>query len=99
MLSPKCNTSDKILAITALHDTLSWLHIEAICTPVTAFTDGPGTLMYNTPSTLSVTLTLNWYCCPPSSPDTTPEETLAGKVTDPELLCLLLLLLPPFTIL
>ena len=61
--------------------------------------DGPGSPMYNTPPTLSVTLTLNWYCCPPSSPDTTPEETLAGKVTDPELLCLLLLPLPPFTIL
>ena len=58
-------------------------------------TDGPGTFMYNTPPTLSVTSTLNWYCRPPSSPDTTPEETLAGKVTDPELLCLLL----PLTIL
>ena len=44
--------------------------------------DGPGTPMYNCPATLSVTLTLNWYCCPPSSPDTTPEETLAGKVVE-----------------
>ena len=44
--------------------------------------DGPGSPMYNTPPTLSVTLTLNWYCSPPSSPDTTPEETLAGKVVE-----------------
>ena len=44
--------------------------------------DGPGTPMYNCPLTLSVTLTLNWYCSPCSSPDTTPEETLAGKVVE-----------------
>ena len=69
-------------------------------TPVIAFTDGPGSPVYICPPTLSATLTLNWYCCPSSSPDTTPEETLAEKVTDPELLsCLLLLPLPPFTIL
>ena len=71
-----------------------------IYTPVVSLIDDPGTPMYNCPPTLSVTLTLNWYCCPSSSPDTTPEETLAGKVTvDPELLRLLLLPLPPFTIL
>ena len=51
-------------------------------TPVTAFIAGPGSPGYNTPPTLSVTLTLNWYCSPPSSPDTTPEETLAGKVVE-----------------
>ena len=44
--------------------------------------DGPGTPMYNTPPTLSVTLTLNWNCSPPISPDTTPEETLAGNVVE-----------------
>ena len=44
--------------------------------------DGPGTPMYNTPPTLSVTQTLNWYCSPRISPDTTPVETLAGKVVE-----------------
>ena len=68
-------------------------------TPVMLITDGPGRLVCNTPPTLSVTVTWNWYCSPSASPDTTPEETLAGKVTDPESICLLLLPLPPFTIL
>ena len=39
--------------------------------------------MYNSPLILSVTVTLNWYRCPPCSPDTTPEVTVSGNVTVP----------------
>ena len=49
---------------------------------LSSFIDGPGTPMYNTPLTLSVTLTLNWNCSPLISSDTTPEETLAGKLVE-----------------
>ena len=37
--------------------------------------------VYCTPLTLRVAVTLNWYCCPSCSPDTTPEETLDEKLT------------------
>ena len=37
----------------------------------------------NSPLTLSVTVTLNLYCCLSCSPGTSPEEALAGKVTAP----------------
>ena len=40
----------------------------------------PLVLLKVCPLTESDTLTLNWYCCPSCSPDTTPEEALAGKV-------------------
>ena len=59
----------------------------------------PSTLVNTWPPIRSDTLTLNWYCSPSCSPDTTPQETLAGKVTVPETTCLLLLPLPPFTLL
>ena len=61
--------------------------------PVIALNGSPGVLVYVCPLTVNDTLTLNWYCCPSCSPDTTPEEALAGKVTVPELTCLFLPLL------
>ena len=42
-----------------------------------------GKPLNNSPLTLSVTVTLNWYWRPSCSPDTTPEEELAGKVSVP----------------
>ena len=43
--------------------------------------ESSGDPVYNSPLILSVTVTLNWYCCPPCSPDTTPEETVSGNMT------------------
>ena len=37
----------------------------------------------NSPLTLSVVVTLKLYCCLSISPDTSPEEALAGKVAVP----------------
>ena len=68
------------------------LFVTVYTKPAVVATRGfPSDPVYVCPPTLSVTLTLNWYCCPLSSPDTTPEEMLAGKVADPESICLLLL--------
>ena len=34
------------------------------------------------PLTLSVTVTLNWYCCPACSPDTTLERVVLDTSSD-----------------
>ena len=45
--------------------------------------ESSGDPVYNSPLILSVTVTLNWYCCPLCSPETTPEEASPGNVTVP----------------
>ena len=45
--------------------------------------ESSGDPVYNVPLILSMTVTLNWYCSPLCSPDTTPEETVPGNVTVP----------------
>ena len=71
----------KILPQKNLHGNVN-IHsaIHKSCLPVVALNGSPGVLVYITPLIRSDTLTLNWYCCPSCSPDTTPEEALAGKV-------------------
>ena len=45
--------------------------------------ESSGDPVFNILLILSVTVTLNWYCCPPCSPDTTPEVCVSGNVIVP----------------
>ena len=65
------SNQEKSNVITYIHTCYWWYSVLLLSDPA----------VYNSPPALSVTVTLNWYCCPPCSPDTTPE--VSGIVTVP----------------